>query len=232
MSLNPTECILTPLPNDVELYFPRSHRSLWGNSTLLASTSPYFKTLLESGFAETKEVMRVDHADADVLAPLPFDESDGDDGPAAPAKHVPLSSFPHRRIKITQASFQTYHAVLFWIYTREITFAPSTTATADAFPLPASPKSVYRLAHLLELPELCKIALKAIHSQLTPSTIATELFNETSGTFDEVLDVLLEYAAAHRVEMRETKEWKDALATFIEVPWGPKVVGRLAAALV
>ncbi|BGP32903.1 hypothetical protein JCM10296v2_004688 [Rhodotorula toruloides] len=82
---------------------------------------------------------------------------------------------PYKEIKITKTAFTTYRAVLAYLRIGYIAFAPlSSTCSADAdaqkptrasridaavssdpsLPYPVSPKSAFRLAHLLELDEL------------------------------------------------------------------------------
>ncbi|KAL8291334.1 hypothetical protein RQP46_002312 [Phenoliferia psychrophenolica] len=164
------------------------------------------------------------------LAPLPFEESDDEDD-GRPFKRRNLD-FPHSLIKITDHSYKTYHSVVFWIYTGDITFTPSPPPATRSRPLPASPKAIYRLAHILDLPKLQSIALSAIILNLTPAAVVNELFSETSGTYDDVLDALIKYAAAHRAEIKETEEWRKVLLSYEELPWGGKVMGRLAGAFI
>ncbi|KAK4703088.1 hypothetical protein P7C70_g3135, partial [Phenoliferia sp. Uapishka_3] len=238
-SITASEFLKTPLPNDVEFIFPRAGggRSLWANSRVLTYFSPYFKTLLASGFSESSEDTSFMSNDPSSFEPLPFDDSDDSDGDEypAPTKHFP--NFPHKRITVTQTSFKVYHAVPSYIFTGHISFKslPSSANLTNSpqgdptEPLPSSPKSVYRLAHLLEIPAVQTLALDALKTTLSPTNIAAELFSETSGTYDEVLEVLVDYAVLHRADARQTKEWKDVLATCLELPWGGKVLARLAA---
>lgn len=185
---------------------------------------------------------------------LECDDSDDDErsnssySSAASKSQTPNSSHP--TIQIYDTSYITYHAVLCWIYTTYIDFAPllstfDTTSSDKAragrdlhlakfistnpkLPTPASPKSIYRLAHYLELPKLKNLALANIKSQLSPSNIAVELFSETSGRYDEVLDVMVEYAAAHTTEMKASAGWKATMAKLAEMKWAATVFAKLA----
>ncbi|KAK4700490.1 hypothetical protein P7C70_g5754, partial [Phenoliferia sp. Uapishka_3] len=244
--IHPLDSLASPFPNDVVFIFPRNAgRMLWSNSIILSSASPYLKTLLASGFAEANTGWKIELEDLSSLEPLPFDDSDDEDSsqsPASPGPHLPSSAFPYCRIRVTQTSSKPYHAVLLYIYTQQIVFSPLSSCSRVGPPLTppvdeivprhVSPKSVYRLAHHLEVPELQKLALESLKSDLNPNNVAVELFSEKSGTYDDVLQLLLEYAAAHRSEVRDTEEWKEKMATFGELPWGAKVAGRLAAALI
>ncbi|KAL8291347.1 hypothetical protein RQP46_002325 [Phenoliferia psychrophenolica] len=193
------ESLTAPQPNDVEFIFPRANgRSLWGSSTILSRASPYLATLLESGFAETDKGEEYAAADTGMssFGPLPCEESDDEPETEAPSSESASRrlNFPHSRIKVTETSFKTYHAVLFWIYTGQITFtATPPSINIPRLPLPASPKAVYRLAHLLDLPKLQALALSALFATLNPSNILTEITSETSGTYDDVLDVLVKF---------------------------------------
>ncbi|KAI5480476.1 hypothetical protein MNV49_000629 [Pseudohyphozyma bogoriensis] len=136
---------------------------------------------------------------------------------------------PYHEIAVTDTAYTTYRAVLCWIHSSHIDFArlsssfrqpPSSTNTTSNetrletiqslsrrqpfLPLAASPKSVYRLAHFLSLPRLMELALASIKSQLTPQTVAYELFSTTSEGYEEVREVCLAYAAKHWSEVKES----------------------------
>ncbi|KAK4703084.1 hypothetical protein P7C70_g3131, partial [Phenoliferia sp. Uapishka_3] len=237
----------SPHHSNVCFIFPRDGRQLWGNAETLASASPYLKLLLQSGFDEGQE-------QTEAPAPkgtgkrlqLPFDDSDDEE--ALPALKESLVSsactYPRRAVEITQASYVTYMAVLCWICTDFIDWAPLSSTFSDPtgrakalavrkqrepnLPAPASPKSVYRLAHLLELPKLTQLALDAITSQLTVDNIIQELFSETSGDFEDVRELLVSFAINNRVNLRTKATWGDIEGRFDEMPWAGKIALRLA----
>ncbi|ORY88836.1 hypothetical protein BCR35DRAFT_350750 [Leucosporidium creatinivorum] len=232
-------------PNDVRLYFPLCERELWANSAFLAEKSPYFKDLFASGFAEGSlrtESTRLEKDDDGAWRMSTFDDSD-DETDTVPPSSSPIKTegdvtsssspvkseagcgSPFREIIITETAFTTYRALLVYLQTAHIDFAPLlssfnadisfppaatrrkmkiTTRRLDgmSLPLPASPKSIYRLAHLLSLPDLSAQALAALSSQLTPSNVLYELFDSVSGTYDEVQQVELEYAIKHWKEVK------------------------------
>ena len=93
--------------------------------------------------------------------------------------------------------------------TRFIAFAPLTSLTSSSerlsqisasieknpsLPAPASPKSVYRLAHYLEISELKQLALASIQRQLTVDNVAQELFGDVSQAYPEVQTILIHFA--------------------------------------
>lgn len=176
-----TASLLTQDPNDVCFFFPRNNRRLWANESVLRSKSTYFETLFSSDFAESSST----GATADTTCPSPRDlppytyaESDLEDDihsfTSASADHEAerkvSGRFPLKTIKVVDTTFTTYFAVLLWLSTGHISFAPllSTFSRDSAFsnsvlsqqtlrrnavqlektknpglPAPVSPKSVY-----------------------------------------------------------------------------------------
>lgn len=61
-------------------------------------------------------------------------------------------------------------------------------------PFPVSPKSVYRLAHFLELPDFQSLAPNAYKAQLTKDIVAYELTSEVSAVYDELRFAALDVA--------------------------------------
>lgn len=104
---------------------------------------------------------------------------------------------PHKNVVVKDTAYTTYASVLLCLATRSIRFAqlrsaPEQTRLADltaaneanpGLPLPASPKSVYRLAHLLELGDLRAVALDEFFSRLQVENAAVELFSDTAGVY-------------------------------------------------
>ncbi|GAA6002754.1 hypothetical protein JCM10207_007659 [Rhodosporidiobolus poonsookiae] len=248
---------LRQTPHNVRLFFPHAHESgaeLWSTSDALSRSSPHFKTLLESGFAETvpkrskrkrggsttaeatpaPEEGDKDFADSDdetdaflfsTIAPQ-LSASEGDDA-------------AYQQVTITQAAFSTYHAVLVYLGSGFINFAPlsssfpspaSSSSDADessdtrlahlqshltahpTLPLPVSPKSVYRLAHLLQLPSLSRAALAAFRSSLTPSTAPQELFTDCAIAYEELRRVVVEFVVERWGEVEGTESWREVSA--------------------
>ncbi|KAL8289996.1 hypothetical protein RQP46_002935 [Phenoliferia psychrophenolica] len=241
----------SPHVNNVRFVFPRDGgRELWSNAGILSDASPYFKTLLESGFSDGQSSITHSSSGATERSALDFDDSDDDETLATPPSDAPTSdhscTFPHHKIEITQSTYTTYKAVLCWIYTNHISWAPlasSFTGTSTArrsnavrkatqqrpkLPTPASPKSVYRLAHLLEIPALQRLALDELKSQLTVANAAAELFSQTSGRYDDVLKVVLAYVKENKGEVMKSSAWTKILEQVEELPWGGKVAMKLA----
>jgi hypothetical protein len=124
------------------------------------------------------------------------------------------NNLTYHEVVISSAAYTNYKSILLWIHTSYINFAPlsssrlSTTdedvevSANDDTLISASPKSVYRLAHLLDLTELCQLALDSIKSQLTPLNVALELFSNFSGVYDEVRNVEMDYFLDHYDEIK------------------------------
>lgn len=226
------------MPFDVRFSFPRSGQDLWAKSAILKQASPYFKTQLDSDFAEAIPTTITYPGDTTELDPgLELDFSDSDyEGPAhnsvAPLK--PQSKV--HTIRVTNHSFTTYYAVWVWITTKQIIFAPlvpnladsssatsqtapkrrkvdaTAAATPPAAPPAVSPKSVYRLAHLLELDSLRGKALEAFKASLTVANATDQLFSSTSGSYDEVRAVAAEFVTERWDEVGKTAGMKARLA--------------------
>ena len=199
---------------------------IWSKSDNLINALPYFKALLASDFAEGQAKSKSDH-DADGREAKRKrvegmeDDEDSDmemDREIVTTRRPDVSldacSHTYREVIIRSTAYTTYKTMFGYIFSSIIFFAPLLssfapgTATIDMFNdriekseetgLPsASPKSIYRLAHLLDIPELLELALHAIESQLTPANVALELFSDFSGVHDRVRRVELDYFIAN-----------------------------------
>ncbi|BGP12389.1 hypothetical protein JCM10213_002006 [Rhodosporidiobolus nylandii] len=230
-------------PHDVRIFFPSigtDGAELWASSALLSSASPYLKDLLSSDFAEAQprrsKRARTGGAvevQAPEQAPKDFEDSDDEtDRYLLATKPPSLSSssetddLSYLQITVTQAAFSTYHAVLVYLQTGFIHFAPlsssfasSATSTRRDFlsskhaknpslPLPVSPKSAYRLAHLLGVRDLQRHCLTAISTSLKPEMVAAELFGETASCYDAIRGALIDYAVENWLAVRNSAEWR------------------------
>jgi hypothetical protein len=224
--------------NDVRFVFPSDQGEeleIWANTRTLVDASPYFKALLTSEFAEGQLRNKSEHDAArdnvgkgvDDLED-DFDDSDDEmdleiignpqvDSPAA----IPCAC-TYREVVVRSTAFTTYKAVLGYLHSSFISFAPLSSSLSsdrdtssdmmhtddntDSTRLPsASPKSVYRLAHLLELPKLVQLALNSIESQSIPSNVALELFGNLAGVYDDLRKVELDYFVANYAAVKATK---------------------------
>jgi hypothetical protein len=243
----PDTCTLKT-PHNVRLSFPNlgdDGLELWSRATLLKSASSYLRTLLESDFSEgtTKRSKRrrtTPGAASSTTGGTTSDEDcaaseDSDDeadevliasGPPA-LDSSDTSELEYCEIKITETAYSTYRALLTWLNTSHMPFAPlvssfapsSTPSRKDhliarlsdepSLPLPVSPKSIYRLAHLLDLPSLQQLALDNLKTQLTIKNIAEELFGDVAHVYDEVRAVELEFAMMNWAEVKKSQGFEE-----------------------
>ena len=227
----------TQVPNDVKFSFSPSDLVLWGNVESLSSASPYFKTLFNSGFAEsTPNKGNGRTARSAKKVERDFEDSDDETDEFILARDVDQAAsvspsqfdVPFRLVEIDESAYTTYLAILCWIDTGHITFAPlrssfrlqsDPTSLRNAklvessihpsHPLPASPKSVYRLAHFLELDELVKIAFSNIQSQLTKEIIAYEVFGDVALAYDAIGKMELDLAVKEWAFVKDSEAMKD-----------------------
>lgn len=225
-------------PQDVCFVFPATATKLWASSKVLIEQSTYYRSLLGGDFSES--TLRLSPANtetpefkADAASRL-YEESDDETdehfaAQVAKGAHGTLPHLPHKQVVITDAAFTTYQAILVWMSSRYIRFAPlrsSNTGNAGEVSksrlqdvikmvetdpktaLPASPKSVYRLAHLLELNDLQEIALNNFRSQLTAHNAATELFSDVASAYPALRDIVLNFALENWNDVRVSSAWK------------------------
>lgn len=146
---------------------------------------------------------------------------------------LPPTSLQYHQVSLSHA-YTTYRAVLCFLATGycpfsplSSTFSPSTPSPAATamsskhaylekwaqehphLPLPASPKSVYRLADLLDLPSLASLALERFKQDISHSNVSAELFSTFGNTREEPRKAMVEVAVQHWEEVRESKQFKD-----------------------
>jgi hypothetical protein len=225
-------------PQDVCFVFPATETKLWASSKVLVDQSAYYRSLLGSNFSESTTHTSPEGSDtpeskADETIRL-YEESD-DETDAQFADEIAkracesVPNLPHKKVIINDAAFSTYQAILVWMSSSYIRFAPLRSRMennasdenesrlqdiikmVEANPetsLPASPKSVYRLAHLLELKDLQEAALANLSSQLTAHNAATELFSDVASAYPAFRDVVLKYVVKNWSGVRASEAWK------------------------
>lgn len=160
--------------------------------------------------------------------------------PSPPLRTRPLIPRNMRVVPITGTSYRTFRAFLAWTYAGTVDFAPltssflsksscSSSSTTSATkrrrqalaplsslhpsrPTPVSPKSLYRLAHFLDIPSLQSLALSALAERLTVEGVAAELFARPAlgEAYDEVLDYEVDFARENWGEVKVSRAMKDA----------------------
>ena len=207
---------------DVRLLFKRAddrELELWTTADFLGNASDYYKALFSSGAAETVTRSRSKRqrgpnvtseqkplagaARSDPKADWEDSDDETDaflverDWMSCTTTKQDTAEIHYQQIDVSETAYSTMCAVLLYLQTGHIKFAPLRSSHAlspdelvtkrknslatsldehPTLPPPVSPKSVYRLAHLLEREELQKLALDSFASDLTISGAADELF--------------------------------------------------------
>ncbi|GAA5888785.1 hypothetical protein JCM6882_002853 [Rhodosporidiobolus microsporus] len=185
--------------------------------------------------ARTSEAIRAEAASSG--DETDYDDSDDETDASLFSRRPPkleqsseADDIPYRQITIKQTAFSTYHATLLYLQTGFIHFTPLSSsfpssdspsradflsklrADQPSLPVPVSPKSAYRLAHLLQLDDLQARSLEAFRSSLSVSNAAAELFTDASLAYDELRAVVVEVVKANWAAVKETDGWKEKMA--------------------
>ncbi|KAL1696161.1 hypothetical protein GGG16DRAFT_43618 [Schizophyllum commune] len=99
-----------------------------------------------------------------------------------------------RVVRINDFAFQTWRALVLYLYTGEITFCAlkasgTRQASSKLPPTACSPKSMYRVAHMLDMKDLQDRCLQNIKSQLNAKNIVQEIFSVFTSRYTEVRDM-------------------------------------------
>uniref|UniRef100_A0A0K3CBT6 FGENESH: predicted gene_3.414 protein n=1 Tax=Rhodotorula toruloides TaxID=5286 RepID=A0A0K3CBT6_RHOTO len=251
-------------PHDVRFVFPEPGGELWARSDFFARSSPYFERILESDAAEAVAVpskrartskgkspaTAVDADDEDVEdSDIETDELYFKEHPAL-KQEPPESPSPYKEIRITKTAFTTYRAVLAYLRTGHIAFAPlsssfsidadsehttrrqfieSAAASHGERPYLTSSKSTFRLASRLELEDLQSLCLASMSADLTPETAPHELFSDVSVAHASWRNTIIDFVVKHWVKVRATDAWKEVQGKVDadEVPGAAPIMMRL-----
>ena len=212
--------------NDVAFIFPRTSgmaTCLWTEIEVIEKVSGYWKRMFGLDYVESssqleklsgwKNNFETDLANvleehqmterADLLL-VDSDDEAGDEE-RVPASKLSAASSVIRYVVITDASVKSYRALFWWIDTRLIEFAKlKSTGQSSGNHALSSPKSMYALAHKLEIKDLQKAALANFSSQLTAKNALQELFSGHAAVYPELS------AAAMRAVVANAKSIKAA----------------------
>lgn len=184
----------------------------------------------------------VETTDLDVASALDNDEMDDDsdaetDDYLVEKKETPLyggnevrGEFSYRQIGLESVSYTTFFTVLQYLQSGHLEFAELVSETAvehetrlqylqslDTPPrlaLPASPKSTYRLAHLLRLDGLKAEALEFFEQSLTVEGAAREFFSSMAAKYPEIQYLVVGFVAEHWAQVKLTQGWIDRKETW------------------
>ncbi|KIO03982.1 hypothetical protein M404DRAFT_26602 [Pisolithus tinctorius Marx 270] len=111
-----------------------------------------------------------------------------------------------RKICVKDVAFKTWKALVFYIYTGHISFAPLRSqplisthihhGPTDYAPM-CSPKSMYRLADKYDLKALKEQARTDIQSKITAQNVVPELFSTFASRYPDVRNLLTKIYVAH-----------------------------------
>ncbi|GAA6008562.1 hypothetical protein JCM11491_003349 [Sporobolomyces phaffii] len=190
-------------------------------------------TVTSGGFSsKTKE------EEASSLSDLPYEFDDSDDesdrlfaNPVRADENATETSLRYKTITINDHTYTTYLSVLLWVGSGFIRFAPiqsactfsgppaqdrrahlehSLSGSNSMLPCPASPKSVYRLAHYLGLTDLAKLALLNLAEQLKAANVTHELFGDVSTQYPEVRQLCIQTTVKNWVAVSSSAAFKKA----------------------
>ena len=164
------------------------------------------------------------------------------------------ADFDYQQVEVRETAYSTMCAVLLYLQTGHIKLAPIHSSHAlppdelvtkrkalltasltkrPTLPPPVSPKSVYRLAHLLERDELQKLALNSLASSLRITGAAAELFSPASLAYDNLRKVVVDFVVKNWKEVKVTESWRAARARVTSEPTegGAQILFDLLAAI-
>ncbi|GAA5848218.1 hypothetical protein JCM9279_000982 [Rhodotorula babjevae] len=213
---------------------------LWTTSALLSSSSQYLKRILEADASDSvatgtkRQRQSTQRRQADGAPDKDFADSDDETDEALELSlfdPVGEPDISYRQITVKCAAHTTYRAVLRYFETGYIRFAPLSSScrpaianaaltraecvvsmrqAEPALPVPASSKSTYSLAQLLECKPLQQTCLVALLEQLRPYNAAAELFGDMALTWPDWRKLVVAYVVKHWDDVVETPTWKEA----------------------
>ncbi|KAF9779444.1 hypothetical protein BJ322DRAFT_1167329 [Thelephora terrestris] len=240
-------------------------RPLYANSLSLKSV-PYFDNLLSGGFAEgvTKSLDHDPFEDSDQaedydylsdsdleddaeitepVAKIHESTTGGQNSSVAMKLHNELNH-QGKVVVLRGVSYLTFQAIVMYLYTGEIDFAPFgskanrelrtpefLSTEEDTIPRP-SPKSIYRIADMYDLPKLKEFAYAAIRDGIGSCDAVEETFSKFTSRYQEMVDLYVENLASALLspdsqDIRERLNEKLRSFTDGEIPHAANVVSAL-----
>ncbi|GAA5832448.1 hypothetical protein JCM11251_006458 [Rhodosporidiobolus azoricus] len=199
---NATALHVSRMPHDVKLVFPSATTTAITQYT--SEVDEPLPDAAESENGEDSAMVAIDEDD--------FDDSDNelDDlyFSVAPRSRSLDSSGTRPYRRVTVRALRSSHSTI--SPSSHCASTMNNISKAPNHPLPVSPKSVYRAAHLLEIPSLSSLALREIQRQLTPEVAVAELFSPAAAKYDELRGIALKYVVRSWAECKDLKEMKEA----------------------
>lgn len=196
---------------------------------LLKNSSEHYRTLFDSGFLESEgtsatPVIQLELLDGTTSKDtIPFEDSDDEHDSISDEAIQPEKIY---RIYESQTSYKTYRAFVFFLETGTVKFSSlkssiplsgSDTMVGRPEQVPeGSPKSLYRLAHFLDIKSLRKLALENFCSQLTTENVVQEIFSQASIVYTELNEVAFKFAKGNLTKVLRSEGKKKLVARFFE----------------
>ncbi|KAK0421960.1 hypothetical protein EV421DRAFT_575303 [Armillaria borealis] len=128
-------------------------------------------------------------------------------------------------------AYQTFRALIAWVYTGKIAFKPlkSAGSQVQSDDHACSPKSMYRLASQAGLQDVKELAFNNLRSQLSQENIIREVFSTFSRDYPEVLEMELTVLRGLFGLPRVRVEWESMIDVVFDggVPHGLSVIKRV-----
>jgi len=126
---------------------------------------------------------------------------------------------------VKDAAYVTWRAMIFYLATSQISFAPlysndrwrgrSATEIKHGINSTPSAKSMYRLADKLGLEDLCKLSLSHIQSQLSIDNVIQEVFTPFTSRYKTIRTVELAFIFDHWEELKNSQQLHEVLDNII-----------------
>jgi len=242
-----------PNNHDVVFHFSDGQR-LYADRSVLQRESPYFRTMFRSGFQESGSSGAATASKSQSSAPFPDSDAESDEENDEPSSRTledspqPAESESEKaepspktrkvlpppaqeeanmsRILVSDASYRTMRAILYYIYSDYIVFAPLSSfaqTTEDyrksmvqaylqinpTYPAPVSSKSVYAVAYKYEISVLQVAALSHFQLHITKGNVLTELFGVFCRLYEQPKTLAIQFAIDNWRSLKETEEWED-----------------------
>ncbi|KAJ7473697.1 hypothetical protein B0H11DRAFT_2036909 [Mycena galericulata] len=128
--------------------------------------------------------------------------------PSSESPHIffPITPVRHgmgRVIVVKDTACRTWNALLYYLYTKKITFYNRNLPEEPRRKLDCSAKSMYRLTEKLGLEELKALAFEAVRSQMSVENIVQEAFSKFTSLYPDIQRIEVEFLIAHLSEVKK-----------------------------
>lgn len=199
-------------------------KRLWANMRLLSSRSAYFSKLFRAPHCASHNVthnqfkalsdITLDYRISTSPNQVSSNDSDRDENQnpigrfRKPRWMNVASTFGAvarlvRYVIVKHCAFRTFRAMLHFLEAHQgpdwatlTSFRPYKVHAIEEPYISTSPKSLYRLAHQLQIPQLCTHALAAYKHDIRPENCLTELISEYTTLYPDLRNAIVEQIAS------------------------------------